>query len=201
LVFFSGISIRADDLITSSRNPILSGTEPVSQAICQQIKSDSTYLILGEFAEISPYLIKNKIIENNPTATIHPGDLQNNPFAHKLKYLISHYSFIKYFENNETGPAFYIKFAPGLKNSIESNPSEILKQLMDPIEPDQVLVISLSPDAKWHNEDYKQYHWTGEIFLPHLKGNTNYSESNVIEFQDIGVKLLVYRHNKNKEPT
>ena len=87
---------------------------------------------------------------------------------------------------------FYLSFSPGRAKTLDSNPSDILANLIDSFEPEQIIVISLSHDAIWNNQDYKLYHWPGDIFLPYLSELSGFQKSESIDFHGTGINLLVF---------
>ena len=182
---------RLTMFLQSTRAAQQLGTERVTALLCERLESQPSSLLLGQFAEISPYAITWKLASRSGSASKVPFDIKKDLFISSLGRLSQRHPWISFFERADSVPAFRVSYSP-TKHREVLRPDILLDSLMTASAPDRVIVLEIESGSAWSTNDYDLFVYPGEVFLAALANKSSYRQSEAITFRTEGIKMSVF---------
>jgi hypothetical protein len=193
-----------------SAGPAKPSTKPLLQAVLDRIPHGEPVLVLGEFAELSPYVVNFHLLAQRPESTVrpHPATLKTasmDPHTvwidQKIAALTARYEAVSWIETPTTDPIEVgHSRTKAWENDVSLAPAEVFKDLKDSLRPKRILVMDVEEDSPSHTKDYQRTAYTADEFLPLIAADDAFRRQEMLAFADVGVRLVVFTENMASHP-
>ena len=184
---------RLNVFFESTRSTEQLGTEEITAAICERLEVRPSALLVGQFAEISPYAITWKLASRSGEVSL-PFDGRRELFARGLARLCQHHPWISLLERGGSDPTSRVAYAPTKQREV-LEPAVLLDSLIAADAPDRVVVLEVESNSAWNTTDYHRFAYPGSEFLPLLTKRPGYRQSETTTFSSKGIKMFVFDRN------
>ena len=183
--------------LESTRRAEQLGTEEVTAVVCNRLEARPSALLVGQFAEISPYAITWKLASRSGDDVNLPFDARREPFARRLARLRERHPWISLLERSGSDPTYRIAYAPTKQREV-LEPTVLLDSLMRAVAPDRVVVLGVESNSPWNTADYHRFAYPGSELLPLLTKRSGYRHSETTTFSSKGIKMFVFDRNSEQ---
>jgi 4-amino-4-deoxy-L-arabinose transferase-like glycosyltransferase len=190
LLLIAGV-LRVTVFLQSTRSAEQLGTEQVTSAICSRLEGHRSSLLVGQFAEISPYAITWKLSSRSSGVVSLPFDVKKEVFAKGLARLRERHQWISLLEPDGSDTGSHVVYAPTKHRGAE-DPDQLLTSLMTAGPPDRIVVLDVEAGSAWNTTDYGRFVYPGSAFLPLLARRPEYTQSEAGTFGAEGIRMLVF---------
>jgi hypothetical protein len=193
-------TVRLTVFAESTRSAKQLGTEQVTDVICERLEGHRSSLVVGQFAEISPYAITWKLASRSASDVNLPFDSKKQAFARGLARLRARHPWISVLEPNGSDPSSRVAYAPTKHRGV-LDPNVLLDSLLTAAAPDRVIVLDVEPNSAWDTTDYHRFAYPGNEFLHPLAANSAYQQSDANTFSSEGIRIFVFdRKSEQVDP-
>ena len=195
LLLVAGVA-RLHVFFESARSTEQLGTEEITAAICERIEVRPSALLVGQFAEISPYAITWKLASRSGDVSL-PFDGRREAFTRGLARLRQRHPWISLLERSGADPRSRVAYAPTKQREV-LEPTVLLDSLIGADAPDRVVVLEVESNSAWNTTDYHRFAYPGSEFLPLLTKRPGYRQSETTTFSSKGIKMFVFDRNSEQ---
>jgi hypothetical protein len=179
-------------------SPPDNGPTEIATAICDRIDINISNIIVGEYIEVSPYLIDWKLINKNINRLYLP-DVKKEEFLKKINLWRKRYAWISFMEKGGQGKIANIYHVyPVIEGDEKFQSEKRLNRSLIMRKFDRIFVLSVNPDSPYFTDDYQRYFIHGNDLIPLILNRSDYILHGIVNFEESKVKLFIFYHRETE---
>ena len=181
-VILAAAGLRLSSSVSILRQHRPPALDSSARLIAARINPARSALVAGAFAELSPFYVKNLVLQRRPLARILPDPVYSRFRQSKAGQILV---------QGDT-PVLHIDHVDPRNPDLPAHTSQTIQKVLRG-SPEEVFVIELRPESKWRTEDYSAFVTPGDEIASILDESSEYERVDQVPIPPLQGNLAIYR--------